>query len=112
MKRTNNVTVYALKGKWETGHLEQEGDYEIVYPTENWNYGLLDTAVASAATVTQVKTVKPITADFVWNIDHAPIEIATTAKQIPGWKVNEDGVAMQPVTDRTGIHKGEVSRKE
>jgi hypothetical protein len=29
-------------------------------------------------------------------------------KKIPNWKV-VDGVAHQPVTDRTGIYKGEVA---
>jgi hypothetical protein len=46
--------------------------------------------------------------NFVWNIANAPIEITASAKKIPNWQV-VDGVARQPVTDRTGLYKGEVS---
>ena len=55
----------------------------------------------------QVKT-KPFSNTFKWKLEQAPIEIVAPAKKIPGWK-EVNGVAHQPVTDRTGIYKGEVA---
>jgi hypothetical protein len=102
--------VYALKldEKWEKGHQEVEGDYFSVYPKNDWNYGLPDSIIAAVASATKVNIVKPVDNDFIWNLDHAPIEITTIGKKIPAWKVNADGVASQPVSDRTGIYKGTV----
>ncbi|HEU5148295.1 MAG TPA: beta-L-arabinofuranosidase domain-containing protein, partial [Chryseosolibacter sp.] len=102
--------VYALKvgERWEKATHEVEGDYLSVYPTEEWNYGLLQNIVKDPQTNLQVKT-KPFPKTFKWNLEHAPIEIVASAKQIPGWKA-VNGVAHQPVTDRTGVYKGEVSQ--
>lgn len=106
--------VYALKlkEKWEKGNQEKEGEYLSVYPEDSWNYGLLDSVITSAPLNTQVNMVKPVGPGFRWNLDNAPIEIITSGKKIPAWKVNSDGVALQPVTDRTGIYKGEVASAE
>jgi uncharacterized protein len=100
--------VYALKlgERWEKGTDEKEGDYFSVYPTNDWNYGILRDIVRNPEINADVK-VKPFPNTFKWNLAHAPIEIIASAKKIPGWKAVE-GVAHQPVTDRTGIYKGEV----
>ncbi len=100
--------VYALKvgERWEKGTDEKEGDYFSVYPTEDWNYGLLREAIKNPKQHLQVKT-KAVPTDFKWNLASAPIEIIAPAKQIPGWKA-VDGVAHQPVTDRNGVYKGLV----
>jgi DUF1680 family protein len=102
--------VYALKleEKWEKGTDEKEGDYFNVYPTANWNYGLLESVIKDPAKMLTVNQVKPVSDNFVWNISHAPIEITTQAKKIPGWKIVND-VAPQPVSDREGLFKGKVS---
>jgi DUF1680 family protein len=101
--------VYALKleERWEKGNEPTEGDYMSVYPTQPWNYGLLKEVVDNPSATLKVE-VRPVEDKFVWNIQNAPIEITAPAKKIPNWKV-VDGVAHQPVTDRTGIYKGEVS---
>ncbi len=100
--------VYALKvgERWEKGTDEKEGDYFSVYPTDDWNYGLLREVIKNPKQHLQVKT-KAVPADFKWNLASAPIEIIASAKKIPGWKA-VDGVAHQPVTDRNGIYKGSV----
>ncbi|CAL1519778.1 beta-L-arabinofuranosidase domain-containing protein [Chitinophaga sp. MM2321] len=105
--------VYALKlaEQWEKGRDEAEGDYYSVFPRGDWNYGLLEKAIKAPAQYLTVTKVKPVSDQFVWNLDHAPIAITTTAKKIPGWKIVED-VAPQPVTDRNGIYKGAVDDKE
>lgn len=100
--------MYALKvgERWEKGNDEKEGDYFSVYPTEEWNYGLVDELVATPDKLTAVK-LKPLSPSFKWNLANAPIEITASAKRIPGWKA-VNGVAHQPVTDRTGKYKGQV----
>lgn len=100
--------VYALKigERWEKGRHEKEGDYLSVYPTEDWNYGLLQEIVKAPRENLEVK-IKPFPARFKWNLAHAPIEIIASGKKIPGWK-SVNGVAHQPITDRNGVYKGPV----
>jgi len=102
--------VYALKldEKWEKGNDEKEGDYFSVFPTQDWNYGLVAATVKEPAKNLTVTTPKKVSDDFIWNLAHAPIEIIASARKIPGWQIVND-VASQPVTDRTGLYKGEVS---
>jgi hypothetical protein len=102
--------VYALRleERWEKGSEPKEGDYYSVYPTQPWNYGLLKDVIDNPAALKV--SVKPLPEKFVWNLASAPIEITATARKIPSWKV-VDGVARQPVTDRTGLYKGEVGDK-
>jgi len=104
--------VYALKIKerWEKGTDEKEGDYFSVFPESEWNYGLVQEAIKKPKEHIDVMQVDAANSDFIWNQDHAPIEITVPGKQIPGWKVI-DGVAFQPVTDRDGTYKGKVSEK-
>lgn len=101
--------VYALKleERWVKGHDEKEGDYFSVFPEDDWNYGLLEQVVKTPAEALEVN-VQPVADDFVWNLEHAPIEITAPARKIPGWKA-VNGVAYQPITTRFGLYKGEVS---
>jgi hypothetical protein len=102
--------VYALRldERWEKGKDEKEGDYWCVYPEEPWNYGLLENVVRNPATRIIVKQRIPVSSGFIWNIAHAPIELITQAKKIPGWILDND-VAPLPVTDRDGAFRGIVS---
>lgn len=106
--------VYALKLKerWQPEQEQEEGEYFSVFTEDAWNYGLLQSMVISPSLKTKVNNVKPVTSDFVWDINNAPIEIVTTGKKIPGWKVDSDGSATQPVSDRTGIYRGFVDSTE
>jgi len=101
--------VYALKlgERWEKGNDKAEGDYFSIYPTGNWNYGLSEQIVADPAKNLQI-TEKPFNGKFVWNQQHAPIEITAEGRLIPNWQLT-DGVANQPVTDRDGGYRGTVS---
>lgn len=101
--------VYALKltEKWVKGTDKEEGDYFSVYPKEKWNYGLLKEIIDAPEKYLQVKTA-PLKSNFVWNLANVPVEIIAKGKEIPAWKENA-GVASQPVTDRGGLYKGEVS---
>lgn len=102
--------VYALKlpERWEKGHEETEGDYFSVFTDSPWNYGLIEDAVKNPKQNTKVRLLKPATTNFIWNLEHAPIEITIPGKKIPAWVVN-NGVASQPVTARDGVYKGSVS---
>jgi hypothetical protein len=99
--------VYALKlgERWEKASEEKEGDYFSVYPTETWNYGLVEDIIKNPGKFSV--TLKPMPEKFIWNQQNAPIEIRAAGKKIPAWKV-VNGVAHQPVTDRNGVYKGEV----
>lgn len=101
--------VYALKltERWEKGNDEMQGEYFSVYPEGDWNFGLLRDVVDQPAARVEVK-VKPQSGKFKWNLQHAPVELVAAARKIPAWKAI-DGVAHQPVTDRTGIYRGDVS---
>jgi len=101
--------VYALKlgERWEKGNDKHEGDYFSVYPTGNWNYGLSEQIVNDPVKNLQV-TERPLRGKFVWNQQHAPIEIRAEGRLIPNWQLT-DGVANQPVTDRDGGYRGAVS---
>jgi DUF1680 family protein len=103
--------VYALKlgERWEKGNEPVEGDYYSIYPTDDWNYGLTEAVVKDPQGKSEVK-MKEIRDPFIWNQEHAPVEILVPAKKIPGWKAM-NGVAHQPVTDRNGIYKGEVDEE-
>lgn len=105
--------VYALKleERWEKGHDEKEGDFYSVYPKTDWNYGLLKKVVDHPGANVQVKKAKPADESFIWNLANVPIELSTSAKKIPGWGIM-NGVAPSPVTDRTGIFRGEVADEE
>jgi hypothetical protein len=102
--------VYALKvgERWEKGTETTEGDYFNVFPTSDWNYGILESVVKNPG---QVKiTSKPMPEQFVWNQRNAPIEIVVPAKKIPSWQAIE-GVAYQPVSERGGLYRGKVDAK-
>jgi hypothetical protein len=104
--------VYALKleEEWKMGQEATEGVYYSVFPKGDWNYGLLESVVKAPVQNLEVKMVKPVTNNFIWNLSHAPIEISAPAKKIPAWKMFNE-TAPQPVTDRTGIYKGPVDEK-
>ena len=103
--------VYALKIETNVNEKNEktEGTYFEYQPKSTWNYGLPKSVVDDPVKYTTV-TLKPMPANFVWNEASAPIEIKTTGRQIPSWKLVE-GVARQPVTPRDGIYKGDVDDK-
>lgn len=105
--------VYALKLKerWVKNVDEQEGEYFSIFPEGAWNFGLLENAVKAPAQHFTVHREKPVSDDFVWNLEHAPFSITTSAKKIPAWQLVDD-VAPQPVTTREGTYKGETAAEE
>jgi hypothetical protein len=90
------------------GQEATEGMYYSVSAKADWNYGLLEPMVKDPEKKPGSENVKPVTANFIWNLSNAPIEIIASAKKIPDWKIM-NGVAPQPVTDRTGVYKGKVN---
>lgn len=101
--------VYALKlgERWEKGSQAEEGDYYSVYPTTDWNYGIVQDVVKAPSAHLKV-TVHTVADPFVWNQKNAPVTITAPARKIASWTA-VDGVAHQPVTERSGIYKGVVN---
>ena len=99
--------VYGLKlgEQWQKDTDEKEGDFFNVTTTSAWNYGLIDSMVKQPAKAVQVKEVKPVEDNFIWNLANAPIELKVIGKKIPDWKIVND-VAPQPVTARDGLYMG------
>jgi hypothetical protein len=71
----------------------------------------VESIVKDPAAHLQLRTLQPVSDTFVWNQAHAPLAIIATGKKIPAWKIT-DGIAPQPVTDRTGIYRGKVNEEE
>ena len=104
--------VYALSlgEQWKKDNDEVEGPYYSIFTADKWNYGLLKKAVDAPATGMQLKRIQPVSDNFTWNRQNAPLAISLPAKLIPGWQLL-NGVAYQPVSDRTGIYRGPVANK-
>lgn len=101
--------VYALKVQedWQKENDAEDGTFYSIYTKDKWNYGLLKNIVSEPEKNTEVRLLKPVTDQFIWNQQNAPIEIIASAKEIPNWKI-VDGVAHQPVTERMGSYRGTV----
>ena len=99
-----------LEEQWQKETDEKEGDYFNVFTSSPWNYGLTDSIVKQPSKAVQVREVKPVTENFIWNLSHAPIELKVIGKKIPDWKIVND-VAPQPVTARDGLYMGRVEDK-
>lgn len=103
--------VYGLKLKeiWNEENHEKEGKYFTVQTDSPWNYGLLQQQLSDLDNYTKVIK-RPLDDDFIWNLEHIPMEIKIPAKRIPDWKAI-NGLAYLPVTGREGFYKGKVSNK-
>ncbi|RZS74580.1 beta-L-arabinofuranosidase (glycosyl hydrolase family 127) [Pseudobacter ginsenosidimutans] len=104
--------LYALKLKeeWEKGTDEHQGDYFTVHTNDKWNYGLVAEQLKQDPASWKVNEVQQIKDDFVWDLQHAPIEIKVQAKKIPGWTIAND-IALIPVTARDGLYMGRVENE-
>jgi len=60
--------------------------YREVTTPDKWNYGLLATTIQTPATQFKV-TIDPAKQkqNFFWNVENAPIQIKTRAREIPTW---------------------------
>ncbi len=111
--------VYALKinEKWTKDSLPagernySNGYYYNVEPESDWNFGLLKSMIDDSANHVRVIT-HPFDETKPWSQNNIPIEIITTGKQIPAWKLDINGVAILPVTTRENIYQGEADKEE
>jgi hypothetical protein len=101
--------VYALKlsEQWQKNADEKEGEYFTVTTKDDWNYGLIDSVVLNPEQKVRVGDTTAVAENFVWNMANAPIELKTSGRKIPDWKIVND-VAPQPVTARDGLYMGRV----
>jgi hypothetical protein len=106
--------VYALKMReqWSQGTTVEEGSYFEIKPLSPWNYGLPKAAIEAPQTAFRVvQRPAPAATTFLWNAEHAPIELTTIARRLPDWQL-VSGVAHQPVILRDGVYKGAVATQE
>ncbi|MFQ3549831.1 MAG: beta-L-arabinofuranosidase domain-containing protein [Armatimonadota bacterium] len=87
--------VYSLKigERWEVieeRKREVISDY-AVYPTTDWNYGLLIDPENP-----QVEVVKKDVKDIIYGPDYAPIELKVKGKKIPEWQMEKNSAAPVP----------------
>lgn len=84
--------VYALKIResWrKVKGSDRYGSYEEVYPSDDWNYGLLEAMLEEADRSFKVATAKSIKAQ-PWNLHNAPVTLTAKAKRISQWKQYND----------------------
>ncbi|PAC28897.1 hypothetical protein BWI92_17890 [Flectobacillus sp. BAB-3569] len=105
--------VYALKieEEWNKKEIKEEGTFYEILPKSPWNFGIPTSVAEKPSKFLQVSS-KGMPQGYVWNAQNAPIEIKLSAKQIPAWVINNDGVARIPVTTRDGFYQGAVDSKE
>jgi DUF1680 family protein len=106
------VYVLKMREQWTPGNTAEEGPYFEIKPLSPWNYGLPKAAIEAPQTAFRVvQQPAPAAATFLWNAEHAPIELTTTARRLPDWQL-VGGVAHQPVTPRDGVYKGSISTQD
>jgi DUF1680 family protein len=85
------------------------GDYYEVFPTNPWNYGIYDQVLEDVEK--NIRVVKKNKVELQpWNIANAPIEILTTGKRIPEWKLYNDMPGPMPPSPQR--HLREQSTEE
>ena len=81
--------VYSLKirEKWTMrDDLDRFGMYEEVTPLDPWNYGLLESAIENPDEGFLLVR-NDLTVRQPWTVENAPLEIRTSGKIIPDWKL-------------------------
>ncbi len=82
--------VYALgvKGREEKKNRDDGyGTFTEVYPTEPWNYGLLQPVLDSLPASIDVVE-REWDGRYPWNLDDAPVALTTKALRVPEWKAD------------------------
>ena len=85
--------VYSLKigERWEVINQRNVCPDYAVYPTTDWNYGLLIDPENPEAEV-----VKKDVGDVVFGPDHAPIELKVKGKKVPEWQMQDNQAGPLP----------------
>lgn len=104
--------VYALKigEKWEKKKVEEHQEkfgkfYYEVYPTTDWNYGLIDFNPAETEKVFRVE-IDPEKQKLVfpWKLENAAIEIKVKARKIPQWQLYNETAGPQPYSRMYSVY--------
>lgn len=97
--------------KWqETADPTKWPSYEIL-PASDWNYGLVQNELLAPDQLKVVKRAWPKDA-FPFEADAVPISILVKAKQIDGWKIDENGLTgvlpLSPVESQAAVQQVEL----
>jgi len=76
--------------------------YTEVRPSTPWNYGLFDMAEEKLKDNFIIEFSGKKT-NYPWNLENAPIQIKTKAKQIPSWKLYNDMAGPIPYSHIYGL---------
>jgi len=100
---------YALKIGEEFATIENTKDskeygvsYTEVRPSTPWNYGLFDMSEEKLKENFKVEFSGKKT-NYPWNLENAPIQIITKAKQIPSWKLYNEMAGPIPYSHIYGL---------
>ncbi|MEH3114476.1 beta-L-arabinofuranosidase domain-containing protein [Pedobacter terrae] len=76
--------------------------YTEVRPGSPWNYGLFDVSDSKLNDNFKVEFTGK-NSSYPWNLDHAPVQIKTTGKRIPSWKLYNDMAGPLPYSHIYGL---------
>lgn len=83
-------------------------EYFEVKPTTPWNYALFDIPNDRLAEMFKVEYTG-VKGDYPWNQKNAPIQLKTTGKKIPSWKLYQDMAGPMPYSKIYAIETAEKS---
>lgn len=112
--------VYALKigERWEKKEIGEHQDkfgefYYEVYPTTDWNYGLVDFNPAETEKVFQVQIdEQKQKLLFPWNLENAPIEIKVKARKLPYWQLYNEMAGPLPYSRVYSVYPDSLADTE
>lgn len=102
--------VYALRIGEDWKQVESErfdNNFYEVHPTDDWNYGILDSAIRNPNKefiVVQSKDIKP----NPWNLENAPIKLITNGKRIPDWTLYNEMAGPLPCSPQYDLDDQEI----
>jgi DUF1680 family protein len=107
--------VYALKMNENRTKKKFEGDekkwfgddYTEIVSDTPWNYALINCRKEEIAKQYEVY-ISDKTAVYPWNIQNAPIEIKTLAKQLPQWQLYDHSAGPLPISLAYGMRVGQT----
>jgi len=79
------------------------GDYFEVFPTTDWNYGLMDFAINHPETAFEVTEHQ--TSGYPWNLENTPLSIKVKGKKIPSWQLYNNMAGPLPNNFNPGQEK-------
>ncbi|MDR3627594.1 MAG: glycoside hydrolase family 127 protein [Ignavibacteriaceae bacterium] len=95
------VFVLKISEKWEEKkNNDVFGNFQEVYPLNDWNYGLIDVPKEKVNGHYKVERTNVGNA-YPWNLENAPLQIKCKAKKIPQWSLYDAMAGPLPYSPQT-----------